>query len=35
MVPQYEQEFTRLTGQNMLDTDNEDLVDYVIRVFEC
>tara|TARA_R110002167_G_scaffold230351_2_gene435500 strand:- start:387 stop:491 length:105 start_codon:yes stop_codon:yes gene_type:complete len=33
MVPQYEEEFTRLTGQNMLDADNEDLVEYVIRVY--
>tara|TARA_R110000824_G_scaffold23767_3_gene84579 strand:+ start:420 stop:527 length:108 start_codon:yes stop_codon:yes gene_type:complete len=35
MVPQYEKAFTRLTGQNMLDIKNEDLVEYVIRVFEC
>ena len=34
MIPQYEIEFIKLVDQNTLDSKKEDLVDYVIRVFD-
>lgn len=33
MIPEYEIEFIKLVHQNILDS-KEDLVDYVIRVFD-
>tara|TARA_R110002126_G_scaffold232922_1_gene377244 strand:+ start:1720 stop:1827 length:108 start_codon:yes stop_codon:yes gene_type:complete len=35
MVPEYELQFGKLLKRNMLDHRNEDLVEYVIRVFDC
>jgi hypothetical protein len=34
MVPEYELQFGKLLRKNTNDTSHEDLVDYIIRVFD-